>query len=710
MDFQALIERLPDTRRSPEDADLLRRARIRIADSIMPPAGEDQPSAEERANAIPAFAAAAHVARTDIVPAPTSPRRLNRVEYANTVRDLFGVDISDLGSLPPDDVGAGFDNVAAVLSLSPASFERMMDLAELVAQRACPERDAPVPAEMLLQGRQLQVQGDHGRASGQVMAIWSNGTADCAMELPRDGVYQLIIKAHGMQAGPDKVRMAATVDGKAVANFLVAETERSPGVHSAELELRGGPHRVGVAFLNDYYVKGPPAQDRNLAVHSLTIRGPLDRREDPAWRAQLDAQPSVDAKHAWLVRRVLRRPSTSADVALLQSICADVEGTHECKTRAAIVALLVHPEFLFWVEQSPATAGAVPLSSHELATRLSYFLWSSTPDAELSAAADSGALMTEQGRRQQVARMLSDARSSQLAERFAPQWLGIDGIEQRMPDPARFPGVDGALAQSMRSETVLLFDTVLREDREATQLLDADFTFVDARLAAHYGMPSPGSSSMRRVPVTADRGGGVLAHASVLLSTSNPTRTSPVKRGKWVLESLLDCAPPPPPPGAPALPERAEDRHGLTLRQSLERHRADPSCAACHLRMDAMGFAFEHYDAVGRKRDRADGAEIDSVGELPDGRVVASIQDLRALLVRDPDFVRSLTKHLLVYATGRAAGPPDQAAVDLIVRSLGPTPTLRNVVVAVTESPAFLCKGATPTMPPSAPEPVGVAE
>lgn len=759
VNFEALVMRLSTTERTPEDADLLRRARIRIADGIMPPADHDaHPTAAEREAAVPTLVRASHVAPGRIHPPGTVPRRLNRVEYANTVRDLFGVDVAQFGAMPPDDVGAGFDNVATVLSLSPTTFERMMDIAEGVALKACPDRATAQTEVRQFSGKQLNVQKNSGSVNGDACVLFANGRAERTIEVPREGVYALSFKGYGIQAGPEPAKCALVVDGKPVAYFDIPEKASAPGSRRFETTLRAGDRKLGVEFLNDFYNAGPPKQDRNLVVQEFMLEGPLDAPPEPAWRAQMEADcaggamdaaaasgatatpgaPNTAARahQAWLVHRVLRRPCTEADLATLATLApVSAIATAEAGTgasapagdlasdpaslRAVITALLVHPEFLFRIEgESGASAAARgeaagreeaavrDLTPHELATRLSYYLWASTPDPELQRAADSGALAMPAERARQVDRMLRDPRSSSLADRFATQWLGIDGVEQHMPDPTQFAGVDPALMQSMRSETVMLFDAVLRENRPASELLDADYTFVDARLAAHYGVPAPTAAGMRRVPAPPDRGGGVLAHASVLLATSNPTRTSPVKRGKWVLESLLDSAPPPPPPGAPALPERVEDRHGMTLRQSLERHRADPACAACHVRMDALGFAFEHYDAVGRRRDRADGAPIDSRGTLPSGRDVSSLDDLRAVLLADPDFTRSLAKHLMVYATGRAASPADEAAVDNLVRSLGAAPTLRSMVVAVTESPSFLRRG----LPPTAPQAVGAPE
>jgi hypothetical protein len=718
INLEGVVARLGGGERTVEDADLLRRARMRVMDGIMPPPDAEQPPREERSRAAPVLARLARVAPEHIVPPGTAPRRLNRAEYANTVRDLFGVDIAEIGALPPDDVGAGFDNVASVLSLSPAAFERMVEIAEGVAARACPDLDNAGSRSQRFRGRDLRPQGNVGRAAGQTVVLWSNGHAERTVELPRDGIYALSFTGFGVQAGPEPVRCALVVDGGPVAQFDLPETEGASGTRRAEVRLRGGVHRVGVAFLNDFYRPGPPVEDRNMAVESLVVEGPLDRPVAAAWRAAMDAACAGQdaAERAWLVRRLLRRPATGEDMALLERACAPAPAGTDAARRAAIVALLVHPEFLFRIEEDPPAGTPVrDLAPHEIATRLSYFLWASAPDEALIRAADRGDLATPAERARQVARMLRDPRASALAERFAPQWLGMDGLETRMPDAAQFPGVDAALMQAMRSETILFFDSVLREDRPAAALLDADWTFMDARLAAHYGVPAPATPGMRRVPAPADRGGGVLAHAAVLLATSNPTRTSPVKRGKWVLEALLDAAPPPPPPGTPQLAERAEDRHGLTLREALERHRQDPACAACHRTMDALGFAFEHYDAVGRHRDRADGAPVDARGELPDGRTVASLAEVRAVVLADTAFVRSLAKHLLVYATGREAGPADEAAVDALVEMVGPHPTLREVVVAVTESPAFLKRGAPPpgassaparTLPPAAPPPV----
>ncbi len=353
--------------------------------------------------------------------------------------------------------------------------------------------------------------------------------------------------------------------------------------------------------------------------------------------------------------------------------------TFEQRLRIAVTAILVSPHFLFRIEP----AGDRDLDDFELASRLSYFLWSSMPDDELFALARKGEVRPNL--REQARRMLRDPRASSLAENFATQWLQISRIDSVTPDPGRFPGVTRALLEDMRTETILLFDAVLREDRSVWELLDGEFTFVNERLAKHYGLPGVRGERMRRVR----RRGGVLAHASVLTATSNPTRTSPVKRGKWILESLLDEPPPPPPPGLDGLKDDGKHVEGLTLRQRFEQHRKDPMCAACHATMDALGFGLENYDAVGRWRERDGSLPVDATGKLPDGRSFDGPAGLRAILKQDPAFPRSLSKHMLTYALGRGVADADERALGRLVKALQRTPTLRRLVEEIVTLEAF---------------------
>jgi hypothetical protein len=691
---------------------VLRRARARVDAGEMPPLDPDSPplDRDSREKAVAQLRAACRTIGPLPVPPGPPPRRMNRAEYAWTVQDAFGIDVSTLGALPPDDVGAGFDNVASVLSLPPSAMERYVDLAERIAEVACPDSAAAGAVVLDVPGDKLRVPKESGNAGKGVAVVWSNGSAHASFDAPAAGAYEVTFRASGTQAGPEPVKVAVELDREAVAWFDVPEREDAPGSRRVELNAARGKHRIAVAFLNDYFTKNGPGgkpADRNLLVHSLRVRGPLGTGEPPAWQRRMardlaladDASPRAreDAELGWLVARLLRRPSAATDLATLRAAIDPVAAgaPRDARLRAALTALLAHPEFLFHVEAEPnASAPARDLTPHELASRLAAFLWCSAPDAELAAAAAEGSLLEPAGLRRAVDRMLDDPRASRLADRFAPQWLAIDALEDRTPDPRQFPGIDAELLGSMRAESVLFFDAVLRERRPAAALVDADFTFIDERLARHYGMPAPTGGGMRRVAADPLRGGGVLAHASVLVATSNPSRTSPVKRGKWVLDALLDAAPPPPPPGTPQLPEQAPGDAARSVRELLAAHRADPNCAACHLRMDAIGFAFERWDPVGRPRSRVGGADIDDLGELPDGRTLQGVPSLRAELRTSPDFLRSLAKHLHVYATGRECTPADDDLLDRMLEELGPSPSLRDMVIAIATSPAMRQRGA----------------
>ena len=675
----------------------------------MPPPAKGEPSMPAAARAAGADALRAALRTHGELPAPPGapPRRLNRAEYCYSVQDALGIDPSRLGALPPDDVGAGFDNVAAVLSLPPTALERYADLAESIAARACPD-DVPAMATLVdAPGSALRIGA--GKARDTVAVVWSRGAATASFVAPVDGVYEAVVSAGGMQAGPDAVRMAIELDGNAILATDVSEAAKEPGDRRAEFRASAGSHEVGAAFLNDYFVKdgpgGKPA-DRNLVVHRITVRGPIAPPAPPRWMASMatavPSGPAVDAddreraEFAWLARRFLRRPALDADIAALRAAIdpATAGMPREARLRAAIVALLVHPEFLFRIEAEPRPdEQARALGPHEVASRLASFLWCSLPDDALAAAADEGRLGTDAGLRAEALRMLDDPRASRLAERFVPQWLAIDSVEERAPDPRQFPGIDPALLGAMRAESILFVDTVLRERRAVSALLGAGFTFADARLAAHYGIPEPTGGGMRRVPAPPDRDAGILTHASVLLCTSNPTRTSPVKRGRWVLESLLDAPPPPPPPGTAQLPANVGTPGGGSMRELLAAHRADAACAACHRRMDALGFVFESWDPAGRRRDRLADGPIDDRGELPDGRVLAGIGALRDELRGNPAFTRSLLRHLTTFAFGRECTPRDEDLIDRAIESLGPDPALRDLVLAVATGPAMRKRG-----------------
>jgi len=702
------IDRLASAKGTDADWSILRKALRRITDEQMPPLDHDLlPTAAERAAGMDALRKYLMAHRPSTIVKSAPPRRLNRAEYANSIRDLFEMNIEPLGSLPPDDVGAGFDNIGSVLSLAPTSLERYLELAEAIAANASPDPQDTGPFAAKIEGSSMLITPGKGTARKHDAFLYAQGDARTTVKIPRAGRYAVTVQVAGYQAGPDPVHMTLSVGEVRIASFDVTETSDAPGIRRVEMPLMQGPQTIAVSFVNDFFQPATATtatRDRNASVLGITVEGPLEPYKPPAWRRAMDAAigkksggAAIDAGANWLISRLLRRDATANDRTMLKKVVKSLgpSPSFESQMRAMITALLVHPEFLFRIEKSPPAGMTAEITPRELATRLSFFLWASCPDENLSAAAARGELATAQGRAKVVDAMLADQRSASLGERFATQWLAIDAMTQKTPDPKQFPGVDAALLSSMRQETVRFFDSVLREGSPAVTLIDADYTFVDARLAKHYGMTPPATDAMTRVPTDPSRGGGVLTHASVLTATSNPTRTSPVKRGKWVLESLLDAAPPPPPPGTAQIPDSAEGRAGRSMRELLEIHRADTSCASCHLRMDAIGLAFEGYDPVGRPRDRVDDKPVDARGELPDGSVLLGLAGVRANLLKNPAFIRSLVKHLMTYATGCEVTESAEAEIDWIVWNISAKPTISDIVHAIVESPSFRMRGAS---------------
>lgn len=699
VDLKALLSVEPDS----IDLRTLRSLRNVLVHGDMPPEGEPRPD--------PAHLAAAVIMLDDLIRAraaapvdgPVDPgrvvmRRLNRVEYANTIRDLLGVDFDAARFLPADEVGHGFDVIGDVLTMPPLLLEKYFDAAERIASEAFPDPLPETPQVRRVPAGELRVDGRGASLRGGVQHLSTNATVIARHDFPMNGLYRITIEAAGQQAGPEPVKIALQVDGRAVRTFDVPNPLDAPGAFTAEVVVNAGARRLGAAFTNDYYKADDPDprnRDRNAAIIAISIEGPLDAGVGGAAQraaANRDALRQRDPERwvrdtvARLATSAFRRPVSQADVKDLLDV-AGTEGTPESRVRTAVTAMLVSPRFLYRPE--PSSGRPRDLDGYELATRLSYFLWSSGPDEELLKAAGSGELNSPQGLEQHATRLLADPRSIALAENFATQWLQIRDLPQRSPDPARFPGVDASLLSAMQAETILLFDAVLRENRSVRDLLACDFTFLNERLARHYGIPGVRGEHMRRVRLPRGMTGGVIAHAGVLTATSNPTRTSPVKRGKWVLEALLDDAPPLPPPGADSFEAARDKTRARTVREVLAQHRADPNCSVCHRRMDALGFALEHFDPVGRYRATDSGLPVDSLGELPDGRTLRGMDDLQKLLLTDQAYLRSLARHLLTYALGRGVMDADEPLVARLVEALEQEPTVASLVRAIVRSDAF---------------------
>jgi mono/diheme cytochrome c family protein len=655
----------------------------------MPPKNAPQPSAAEKQRILGWIGATLAKIDCDLRdPGRVTMRRLNRAEYNNTVRDLVGVDFRPADDFPSDDVGYGFDNIGDVLTISPILMEKYLAAAEKIVDRAIVSSD---PKAARFQAERLGETGGAGVINDSARNLVSNGEVFVDYSFPRDGEYVIRARAWGQQAGPDPARMAFLLEGKELETVDVAAKEDAPKVYEKRVQVQAGKRRVAVAFTNDYYMPKDPDRnnrDRNLLVDYVEIAGPLGAKPanlteshkrifitEPVAGKEDEAARKILGSFA---RRAYRRPVAAAEVERLVKITrlAKKEGdSFEKGIGLALQAVLVSPHFLFRVELDPA--GQDPhkprnLNDYELASRLSYFLWSSMPDEELFSLAEKGTLKNPAVLEAQAVRMLKDPRSRALVENFGGQWLQLRNLQTISPDPARFPQFSNDLRKSMQKETELFFEAIVREDRSVLDFLDGKFTFLNERLAKHYGIDGVQGDNFRRVELTGDQRGGVLRQASILTITSNPTRTSPVKRGKWVLEQILGTPPPPPPPDVPELKEEPEQMLTGTLRQRLEQHRKDPICASCHSRMDPIGFGLENYDAIGAWRSQEGKFSVDPSGTLPDGKSFKGPADLIAIIKDKKElFARNLTEQMLTYALGRGLEHYDRCSVDVMAGRAG---------------------------------------
>jgi mono/diheme cytochrome c family protein len=647
-------------------------------------------------------------------------RRLNRTEYNNTIRDLVGVNFRPAGDFPADDVGYGFDNIGDVLSTTPLLFEKYLTAAEFITSQAIVNVEVPEPREQRLDLNVNERFGMRGRRGTTVLFGRGNAVAELYLDA---GDYTIRVEAYGEQVGEEPVKMELRLNpglrnqGAALESFDVAGTTGDESkTFEAKLQLPSGTARIGIALANPFTAE-PPAEGeegkrRELVVRRFVIDGPYNSPGSPvpATHARImahqeGAAPREAARE--IVTRfaelAFRRPTSTAEIEKILAVydLAEREGERfEQRVRLALCRVLVSPHFLFRVERDPSEAEAgeaFPLNEWELASRMSYFLWSTMPDAELRDLASRGQLRANL--EVQIARMIADEKSAALVQNFAGQWLTLRKLESWEPDKETFPQWDDSLRSAMIRETELFFETILRENRSVLEFLDADYTFINGRLAFHYGVE--GKSLGRefvRVPAPSGRG-GLLTQGSILTLTSNQTRTAPVKRGKWVLEQLLGTPPPPPPPNVPELPEKGELKG--TLRQVLEQHRADPICASCHARMDPIGFAFENFDGIGAFRAEDRGHPIDASGELPGGQRFSGPAELKEILKGKKElFARALSEKMLTYALGRGLEYYDKCAVDQLVSALEKNDNrFQALIVETIKSPPFQMRTATGAQP-----------
>ncbi len=694
------VEQLLEEKAGTVDRAKWKKIHVQLTNKIMPPLEEAQPTDEERKKLLDWVNSHALAVKCEgpAYPGRVTIRRLNRADYNNTIRDLFGVDFEPAATFPADDTGYGFDNIGDVLTLPPVLLERYLEAAEQVSRRAIMAPDEDYITETVKDGGTLS----------------STTEASQEFDFPAEGEYVLRIKVYADQAGDELAKMSLRLDGKDLDEYEIKAAKAGDAeIIEKRISISAGKRRVGGAFLNDYYK--PNEADRNLYIVSIAVAGPIGKLSGElpeSHRRLMIAQPASPSDYPAAAKTILnrivplawRRPATEEEIDRLAALVLRVTedgSSFERGVQTAIQATLVSPRFLFRLEQDPTDAGpnAVrDLDGFELASRLSYFLWSSTPDEELLAAAKAGTLTQSEELERQTRRLLADPRSRAIVDNFASQWLQLRSLAIVSPNPRRFPKFTKELRGDMRRETEMLFETILREDRSIIEFLSADYTFVNERLAAHYGIEGVQGDEFRRVPVNAEQRGGLLGQASILTVTSNPTRTSPVKRGKWILENLLAAPPPPAPANVPPLKESTRrEPIELSLKQRMAEHRSNPACAACHQLMDPLGFGLENYDATGVWRTNDGYADIDATGDLPDGRTFNGPKELRTILLeRSDDFRKCFAERLLTYSLGRGLEYFDECAIHQIAEQGEVQGDKASAyILGIVNSPAFRQRGKT---------------
>lgn len=677
---------------------------------MMPPAGARRPEESQLLRL-----ASSLETRMDLLSASAPDpgwrpfQRLNRAEYARSVKQLVGLELDVTAFLPADTISDGFDNVADVQAFSPTLMEGYLRAASRVATLAVGDpQSAATQATYTLPKTASQVE----RADGAPLG--TRGGLSVMHTFPADGDYVFSMDFYaeplGLLYGSTSAneQIEVSVDGARVGIFPIdprmSEEKTGLTMKSAPVHVRAGAHRVSAAFLqkSDGLINDLIAPiDHTMAdteigtaygittlphLRSLSVVGPhrvTGVSETPTRRQIFSCRPtSTDDELACassIVRRLatqaFRRPVSERDFTRLMQFYARGRAARDFEygITKALEAVLVSPQFLLRTEEVPtrAAAGSYRLGDYALASRLSFFVWGAGPDDELLKAAGAGRLSATGGLQAQMRRMLADPKADALSTRFASQWLRLQDLEGTTPDPILYPYADQTLTRALQRETELFFDALVREDRSVLDLLTADFTYVNDRVARHYGLPNVSGQHFRRVTLPPTRR-GILGHGSVLMLTSIADRTSPVMRGKWVMEVLLGTPPPPPPPNVPALEETSgtgASGQTLSVRQRMEQHRSNPTCNSCHRVIDPLGLALENFDATGKYRVKDGGAQVDTAGTLYDGTPIDGPDSLRQAVLRRKDvFLTSFTESLLTYALGRRVEPADMPLVRRIIR------------------------------------------
>lgn len=638
----------------------------------------------------------------ELDPGRVTLHRLNRAEYNNTVRDLFyGLDLGPADQFPADDHSFGFDNIADSLNMTPLLFELYERAADQTLEAAFA---APNPESVR---HEAEIAGGTvgSECCGGYWNLNSNGTITFAVDASAEGEYEFLVLAAGQQAGPDLPNMIVSVDGVEAGNFDVTGTAEAPEELTFSLDLTAGAHSVVVEFTNDFFEDG--VGDRNLLVDYVDIDGPLGGPEGGVFEQLVTCTTAedpdcTDATIRRFAERAWRRPVTEDELAALVEFVAYAEGegeTWENGLKLAMKAAMLSSNFIFRVELDPEPTSAEPhpLGDYEVASRLSYFLWSSMPDDALFEAASDGMLTDRDEVATQVQRMLTDERAQALAANFGGQWLYSRALDDELvKDPGTYPEFDPELRDAMRAEMELNIEAFIKGDRGLDELLTSKDTFVNDRLAEFYGIPAVGTDEMVPVRLENTPRKGLLTSAGLMTVLSHPNVTSPIKRGKWVVEQLLCIEPPPPPAGVETTVDPSFGEG--PMRERLAKHREDPSCAACHELMDPVGLAFENYDGVGAWRDQEGPWDIDASGMLPIGGEFNDALEMVELIAASEAFAKCTTEKALLYGLGREVTNEDEeiviAASEALIES---DYAFEALIIALTTSDAFLMRRGEPT-------------
>jgi uncharacterized protein DUF1592/uncharacterized protein DUF1588/uncharacterized protein DUF1585/uncharacterized protein DUF1587/uncharacterized protein DUF1595 len=730
-----------DVARAAENAETAEKMIRKLQAGLMPPPLVARPDAAAQAGLVAALEATVDASAVSARPGVRPFQRLNRAEYARAIHDLLALDV-DAGSwLPLDTKSANFDNIADAQSLSPTLLEAYLNAASAISRMAIGDRTAPtVDHTYTNAGYISQHPWDH--VDGAPFGTRGGIVVDHVFPADAEYVFEVSLTS-GSNARFEDVDIS--IDGDRVA---LLEYESGPasgadgrggrGLRTEPIVVRAGQRRVAAAFVRK--VEGPyedlirphdwsyagggsggPGITTLPHLRDFVIKGPYNATgisETPSRQKIFTCRPTVRDEARPCARQIVarlgadayRRPLTAGEIDRLMPIFekgaaagSTDAGAFERGVRSALEAILASPYFIFRLERAPdgpRSARAYRIADLDLASRLSFFLWGAPPDQELLALAAANKLSAPVALEKQARRMLADPRADALGTRFAAQWLRLQDIDKVHPDPNNYPNFDDNLAADMRRETELFFDSLVREDRSVLDLFRADYTFVNGRLARHYGFPRISGEEFRRVQYPDDTRRGLLGQGSVLVQTSLANRTSPVLRGKWVMEVLMGTPPPPPPPDAPPLDDTGDAKDGrmLTTRERMELHRKSPTCNACHRFMDPIGLALDNFDVTGRWRVRENGQPLDTRGEFYDGTPVSTPAELtRALMKRPVPLVRTFTENLLAYALGRRVEYFDQPAVRAIARAAEADGyRLSSFILGVVKSSAFQMKQAEP--------------